>query len=161
MARLPRTTNCLVCGRDNAHGLKLRLEVEPATGVVMVRATPDPHHVGFVDVIHGGWTATVVDEAMAWAAAWPGKRFGFCVEMTNRFRKPVTPGRAVRVEARATTARSRLVETVASVIDEETGEELSSASGKYMPMSIDQHGAVCEHFVDEDDTREMATLFRG
>ena len=40
LLQLPHTAGCLVCGRDNPHGLRLDLHVEPATGAVRVEFTP-------------------------------------------------------------------------------------------------------------------------
>ena len=71
---LPHTSGCLVCGRDNPHGLHLSSFVDPETGVVTTTFTPAPHHIGFESVIHGGVLATVVDELMVWAAIWASQK---------------------------------------------------------------------------------------
>src|SRR3954453_3121893 len=61
--QLPQSANCLVCGRKNAHGIKLDLFVDKSTGVVTVEFVTQPHHVGFEGIVHGGLLATVIDEA--------------------------------------------------------------------------------------------------
>ena len=84
MIELPHTAGCLVCGRQNPHGLHLHLHVDEATGAVETRFTPSAHHIGFEGIVHGGVLATVLDEAMVWAATWRGRRFCVCGEMNTR-----------------------------------------------------------------------------
>ena len=86
---LPHTPGCLVCGRENPHGLHLSFFVDPQTGIVETKFTSRAADIGFPQVIHGGIIATVLDEAMVWAATWAGKRFCLCGELTTRFRQPV------------------------------------------------------------------------
>lgn len=157
MLMLPRTHGCLVCGRDNPHGLQLRLAVEQTNGVVVVEAVPREGHAGFAGVVHGGLVATVADEAMVWAATWTVRRFCFCGEMTVRFRRPASPGQKLRFEARVESFRSRLVLTTYRCLDE-NGQELSSGTGKYVPLSEAQHAEVIKTFVDEPETRAAADI---
>ena len=51
---LPHTAGCLVCGRENPHGLHLSLHVDQPTGVVRVAMTPGPTHIGFQGVVLKG-----------------------------------------------------------------------------------------------------------
>ncbi len=63
----------------------------PPAGVVETRFLPAIEHVGFEGIVHGGAIATVLDEAMVWAASWHGKRFCVCGEMSVRFRQSAGP----------------------------------------------------------------------
>src|SRR3954452_18766193 len=85
MLELPHTPGCLVCGRENPHGLHLSLHVDPAAGVIAVTFTPRPEHIGFVGIVHGGVVATVLDEAMVWAAIWACRRACVAGGMAGRF----------------------------------------------------------------------------
>lgn len=146
-----------MCGRDNPHGLQLRLAVDDASGAVSVDVAPGAHHIGFTGIVHGGLIATVADEAMVWAATWAGRRFCYCGEMTIRFRRPASPGMKLRFEATVDAARSRLITTTYRCLDE-SGQELSSGSGKYVPLSIEQHAEVVRTFVDEPDSKRAAEI---
>lgn len=148
--QLPRTSGCLVCGRDNALGLRLRLFVDDQSGVVTARYTPEPRHIGFTDIVHGGVIATVADEAMVWAATWAGRRFCVCAEMTVRFRKSAAPNEPLTFEAKVETFRSRLIVASYRCLNEQ-GEELSLGSGKYTPVSIDDHAKVVTTCLDEPE----------
>ena len=158
IAELPHTRGCLVCGRDNPHGIHLHLHVDDATGVVTSQFTAAPHHMGFEGIAHGGLLATVLDEAMVWAATWAGKRFCVAGELNVRFRRSVQIGQVVRVEARITSVRSRLIETEGFLRDE-AGQVLAESTGKYVPVSPERNRAVIETFVAEAQTdRTRRTL---
>src|SRR5690348_467563 len=132
---LPHTAGCVVCGRENPHGLRLDLHVDPARGVVSTSFTPRPEHIGFVGIVHGG-VATVLDEAMVWAATWSGRRFCVCGELTVRFRASARIGRALRIKARVDSARPKLIQTSAEARDAD-GELVATAVGKYVPVPPD------------------------
>src|SRR4051794_34530703 len=106
---LPHSLNCLVCGRDNPHGLKLHLLVDDATGEVRCHFTPKAEHVGFEGIVHGGALATVVDEAMVWAATWRGRRFCVCGELTVRYRQPAVVGQTIIIAAKVEFSRFKLI----------------------------------------------------
>jgi uncharacterized protein (TIGR00369 family) len=159
LLELPHTRGCVVCGRDNTLGLKLSLFVNPVTGVVRVHYTPRAPHIGFEGVVHGGVLATVIDEAMVWAATWAGKRFCLCGEMTVRYRAPAAVGRGLVVEARVESARPRLIQAVAEIRDA-AGEVVASASGKYVPLPPDRNRAFVATLIDEPSTAPAARRFR-
>jgi acyl-coenzyme A thioesterase PaaI-like protein len=159
LLELPHTRGCMVCGRDNASGLKLALFVDPASGVVRVDYTPRGAHIGFEGVVHGGVLATVLDEAMVWAATWAGKRFCLCGEMTVRYRAPAAVGRPLAIEARVESARPRLVQAVADIRDA-AGEVIVSASGKYVRLPPDRNRAFVATLIDEPATSAAARRFR-
>src|ERR1700683_2954324 len=119
MLHLPHTAGCLVCGPGNPHGLHLNLHVDPQSGIVHVQFTPEIHHNGFEGVIHGGVVATVLDEAMVWAASWNCKRFCLCGERTARFRGIARPGVPLNCRASVKSSRARLLLTSAEALDED------------------------------------------
>lgn len=152
---LPHTPGCLVCGRENPHGLRLSLFVEPASSIVRVEFAPREHHIGFEGIVHGGAIATVVDEAMVWAATWAGKRFCVCGEMTVRFRQNARVGQLLRCEARVENIRARLVQTSCQVSDA-AGQVYATGSGKYVPVSAEHHRSVVETFARSESTAAAA-----
>lgn len=157
---LPQSANCLVCGRHNPQGLRLRLHVVAYNGLVSTEFRPLPEHVGFEGIVHGGLLATVMDEAMTWAATWKIKRFCMCGEMTARFRHVVKPGEPLRVEASVELFRPKLVETVAKIFDFK-GKLIATGSGKYVPTTSEQHTAWLNTFLTHPHTEEAARLLAG
>jgi acyl-coenzyme A thioesterase PaaI-like protein len=153
--QLPHTRGCLVCGKQNPAGLHLSLHIIPESGRVTCDFTPRVEHIGFEGVIHGGLLATVVDEAMVWAATWRGRRFCLCAELTVRYRKPVDVGKPLKVEADVEFSRPRLIQTAAKIFDE-SGNLVTTASGKYVPLSPDEHRTVLTTFVQDPETAAAA-----
>ena len=158
--QLPHTAGCLVCGRDNPHGLRLDLHVDPATGVVRVEFTPRREHIGFEGVVHGGVLATVLDEAMVWAATWAGRRFCVCAELTTRFLREAAVGAPLVVEARVETNRSRLITTSATVAGP-AGELVASGTAKYVPVPPERNRAFVQTLVPDPFTDMAAKVLRG
>ncbi len=157
---LPHTRGCLVCGRDNPHGLHLHLHVDPDTGVVTCPFTPLPTHIGFEGVVHGGVLATVLDEAMVWAATWSGKRFCVCGELSVRYKALAAVGQPVLVEARIVSARPRLIQTDAQIRDA-AGNTLVTATAKYVPLPPDENRRFVSTLVDEPATDETTRAMRN
>jgi acyl-coenzyme A thioesterase PaaI-like protein len=156
---LPHTAGCLVCGPGNRYGLHLHLFVEPATGIIRTRFTPEPQHIGFEGVAHGGIIATVMDEVMVWAASWAGKRFCLCGEMSVRFRNRADVGQIMLFTAQVETVRSKLISTTAQAADE-SGKVFATATGKYVPLPDDANQNFIRSFVENPATSETAELMR-
>ena len=156
---LPHTAGCLVCGRQNPHGLRLSLHVEESTGVVTVEFSPRPEHIGFEGIVHGGVLATVLDEAMVWAATWAGKRFCVAGEVSVRFRRSAGIGQRLRVETRVESSRPRLLQTSGTVTDG-AGALVAEATGKYVPVSPKRNRHVVATLVDEPSTSRATSLLK-
>src|SRR4051812_30531103 len=159
-AELPHTLGCLGCSPDNPHSFQLSLFVNTDTNAVTTHFTPHPGSIGFQGIVHGGTIATVFDEAMVWAATWAGKRFCLCGELTTRFRRSAEIGRRTRFEAKVEFRAPRLIQTAATMRDE-ANQLLATASGKYVPVSPDQHAAFMATVVDEPSTIDATSMLRG
>lgn len=132
MKELPHTHSCFVCGESNPHGLKLRFHAEG--NVVTAKFRPCPEHIGFKGVVHGGITATVLDEIMVWACVVATRKFAFCAELNVRYLQPLTPDVEVSVTSELVAdRRGRIFEAKATVLNA-AGEPLVQATGKYMPI---------------------------
>jgi uncharacterized protein (TIGR00369 family) len=157
--QLPHTLGCLVCGRDNPHGLRLDLHVNPDSGAVHTAFTPGPQHIGFEGIIHGGVLATVLDEAMVWSATWAARRFCVCAEMTVRYLHSAVIGQPLTIEARITSDRPRLITAEGSIFDA-TGRLIASATGKYTRISPERNRQFVATLTDEEVTREADRYLR-
>ena len=82
---------CFVCGEKNPAGLKLRLRTDPKRGESAAEVTFAEDFQGWAGIVHGGLVATVLDEALIYAAAAKGLK---CVtgEITVRYVKPASTG---------------------------------------------------------------------
>ncbi len=157
---LPHTPGCLVCGRDNPLGLRLSLFVEPITGTVRTTATPGPQHIGFEGVVHGGWIATVCDEAMVWAAIWASRRSCLAAELSVRFKQKAVIDSPLEITATVETSDRRLIETSCQFATAD-GIIIATAVGKYVPGSSELTAAFFKTLVGDASTREAATVLQS
>jgi len=109
----------------------------------------DDGHVGFKRTVHGGLTATLLDEIMTWACAVQARRFAYCAELKVRYLQPVRPRERVLATAElAANRRGRLFETKADLRDE-AGVVLATATGKYLPLKDTEASGMATDFVGD------------
>lgn len=128
---LPWTRRCFVCGDENPHGLRQRMRLED--GRVVMDYRPRHSDLGYRHIVHGGIGMTLLDEVMTWAAII--RTGGGCVaaEINVRLRRPMRLEQTFRVTGWIERDSSRLL-IAAGRIEDEAGEVMMEASGKYMPM---------------------------
>ena len=85
------------------------------------------------------------------------KRFCVCGEIGVRFRQGAVIGEKLRAEALVDFSRPKLVEPSAKLFDP-FHKLLATATGKYVPVSAEQHGRVVRTFDDDPRTRAAAAL---
>jgi uncharacterized protein (TIGR00369 family) len=119
---------CFVCGEKNPIGLKLRIRTDAERGESAAEVTFAPHFQGWAGVVHGGLLATVLDEALIYAA---GARGFKCVtgEVTVRYVKPASTGVAYALKGRFIEDKGRIV-MAESFLYDPSGEEVARATGK-------------------------------
>ncbi|MFQ5880237.1 MAG: PaaI family thioesterase, partial [Dehalococcoidia bacterium] len=103
---------CFGCGRRNPYGLRLAFRLVGRR--VETEFTPRPEHQGFPGVAHGGITATLLDEAMGWAAYALGI-LAFTARMETRFRQPLLIDKPVSVTGELVKERGRLLQARAEI----------------------------------------------
>lgn len=126
---------CFACGNRNPDGLRLQIEY-PAPGRCRIEFIPPRKFQGWQDILHGGIIATLLDEAFAHAFGGADRGAGqaaVTAEMTVRFKKPARIGRKVIVEGIVVEETGRVIECE-SVMRDEAGQDLASASGKLVKI---------------------------
>jgi acyl-coenzyme A thioesterase PaaI-like protein len=88
---------CYACGPANAAGLHLRFAPQ-ADGSVSTTFTPAAEHQGYRGIVHGGFIALVLDEAMVACVHHAGVH-AVSSELTVRLLKPIAPGETLDVVA--------------------------------------------------------------
>jgi uncharacterized protein (TIGR00369 family) len=132
VTELPHSKSCFVCGSRNPFGLKLRFETDGR--IVRARFAPEAHHNGFINVVHGGILATVLDEIMVWGCAVQTKQFSYCAEMTVRYLAPAHPGEPIIAEGELVENKRGRLFLASGVLKREDGSAICTSTGKYMPV---------------------------
>lgn len=119
---------CFVCGEKNPIGLRLRIRTDAERGESSAEVTFRDDFQGWAGIAHGGFVATVLDEALIYAAGAKGHA---CVtgEITVRFVKPAATGVPYALKGRFLEDRGRIVLAESELLDA-AGEQVARASGK-------------------------------
>jgi acyl-coenzyme A thioesterase PaaI-like protein len=145
---------CFGCGDDNPIGLHLRFTRDQEG--VKASFISVPEHQGFDDVIHGGIISAVLDEAMAWAAAYAGF-WAVTGEMRVRFRQPLNIGASTTVTARVSGTRGRLVTTAAELQLDRDSSPIATASATFVKVDSDVEGAWRARYLRDTEERGYGT----
>ena len=121
--------NCFACGTLNANGLGLELHVEPER--CWTELELDRRFEGWDGIAHGGITATILDEVMAWSLVGSDS-WGVTARLAVEYRRPVPIEARIRAEGWITNGRRRVVDTAARLVEVASGVELSTATGVYV-----------------------------
>lgn len=146
MEKLPNTRGCFCCGLENDAGLHLQVFTDRR--IVETRFSFRPEFCGFRNTIHGGITATVLDEIMAWACGVGAKTFAYCAELNVRYLQPVAPATEIVARGELVENRRRLLLCKAELRDS-AGTLLAEATGKYMPLRGPLHEAMLADFLED------------
>jgi uncharacterized protein (TIGR00369 family) len=103
---------CFACGPRNPIGLKVRPEF--SDGEASFEFTPRREHCGYMDVVHGGILATLLDEAMVYAACSLGGTWA-TARMETRFKGPAHDGETLLVHAGLIERRGKVATFEASI----------------------------------------------
>ncbi|HVA38508.1 MAG TPA: PaaI family thioesterase [Candidatus Dormibacteraeota bacterium] len=138
--------NCFACGVHNPTGLHVRFEPEGEDGVRAGVSIPAQFQ-GWKGIVHGGIVMTLLDEAMAHAAARTGAA-GVTASVNVRFRAPSPVDAPLELRGRVVELR-RSVLTVEATLADGAGTVLCEASGKFVrkgaladPSALGAGGAV-------------------
>ncbi len=129
---------CFVCGLKNPAGLHAAFyEVEG--GELMALFTARAEHQSYPGRLHGGISATILDETIGRAIMIrsQGEVWGVTVEFTMRFKKPVPTDRPVRVIGRIVKDASRFFEGTGEILLED-GTVAVEGQGRYIKMPIEK-----------------------
>ncbi len=125
---------CFACGEDNRRGLGMRFEIEGDRAVAQF-TVPD-YLQGYPGQAHGGGVATMLDEAMGWAAYGRGN-WAMTAKLSMRFRAKVPLGEPLTVSGWVTKERGRFLELRAEVRSQE-GILLAEADGLFARIQGEQ-----------------------
>jgi acyl-coenzyme A thioesterase PaaI-like protein len=86
---------CFACGEKNPISLSLKFK-KISKNKVKAEFIPGEFHQGYNGIIHGGLTATLLDEAMAHVIGFKGI-IAFTAELNIRYRKAIEIGESLEI----------------------------------------------------------------
>lgn len=127
---------CFACGRANPKGLGID-GFDLADGIVTATFSPAPDHRGLAGRLHGGLTATALDEIMVWAGILVEGVLSVTGTMEVRYRSPVPADGRLGLAGRVDERRGRRLRLAGTV--SEDGRVVAEASGLYLvTASVDE-----------------------
>lgn len=91
--------NCFGCAPGNPYGLKMEF-YEDGDDIVCLW-TAGNNYQGWLDTLHGGIQATLMDEIAAWVIARKLQTTGMTTAMNVKYRTPITTGENEQIQVRA------------------------------------------------------------
>lgn len=127
--------NCFGCAPGNPAGLKMTF-YEDGDEITAVWK-PDARFQGWLNTLHGGIQATLLDEAAGWVIFRKMQTGGVTSKMETRFLKPIrTDEEHVTIRARISSVKRNLV-TVEATLSNAADEICTHASILYFTFSRD------------------------
>lgn len=128
---------CFACGRDNPIGLHID-DFAIEEGEVHASFNPRPGYRGSGSTLHGGVSATALDEIMVWAGILLEGVMSVTGTMDLRYRKPVTVEQEhIRLRGRVVERSGRRLKLAGALdVDQVTAVE---ASGMYLVTEPVEH----------------------
>jgi uncharacterized protein (TIGR00369 family) len=124
---------CFACGENNPISLALKFE-EVTEDKVQAEFIPEEYHQGYKGIIHGGLTATLLDEAMAHVIGFKGIK-AFTAELNIRYRKAIEIGEKLKLIGKYKSSKKSSIVVVhytqAEIFDEK-GNLKAKAEAKFI-----------------------------
>ena len=127
--------NCFACAPTNPCGLKMEF-YEDGEEIVSLW-TPGSNYQGWLDTLHGGIQATLLDELGGWIIARKFQTSGMTTSLNMKYKKPIPTGENITLEIRG---RVKEVKRMFVFIEAEIkydGEVRSSAEMTYYTFPKD------------------------
>jgi len=125
--RNPEYDNCFVCGVNNETGMQVSFYMNGDKAEAVFHCID--RFQGYPNTIHGGITATLLDEAMANVLIHQ-EITAVTAEMTVKYKHPVLIGDTVTVSGWVDTKKSRII-TCKSCLVNQDKVVVAEASGVY------------------------------
>jgi|LSQX01.2.fsa_nt_gb uncharacterized protein (TIGR00369 family) len=120
---------CFACGQRNPHGLQLKNFTRDG-GSCTVEFTAQRHHQGWMEMVHGGIVATLLDEIMT-RNLWEQGHNVATAELTVRYHQAAPVGKPLLARSWVVASRRRYFATAAELLLSD-GSLVASAQAKFL-----------------------------
>lgn len=144
---------CFGCAKVNEAGLKMDF-YEDGEDIVSIWH-PEAKYQGWLNTLHGGIQATLLDEICAWVIARKLQTTGVTSSMETKYMKPImTTDEYIVIRARIREQRRNIVIVDASIFNKDR-QECSKATCTYFTFSKEK--ALKETYFNGCETEEKDT----
>mgnify|MGYP005813068313 CR=1 FL=1 len=130
MKKLGESTNCFVCGLDNACSMKLEFYQDDQGAVVSHAIIPERYE-GYPGMTHGGVIAAILDEVCGRTFIDHNTEFMVTAELNIHYRKPVLIDTPIIAKGYQVSREGRVARARGEIVDEQ-GNLLAEAEGVYV-----------------------------
>lgn len=127
--------NCFACAPTNPYGLKMEF-YEDGDDIVSFW-NPGKNYQGWLDTLHGGIQATLLDEIGGWIIARKFQTSGMTTNLNVKYKKPVPTGYGILIEVRARVKEVKRMFVFIEAAISYNGEICSSAEMTYYTFPKD------------------------
>lgn len=127
--------NCFACAPINPYGLKMEF-YEDGDDIVSFW-NPGKNYQGWLDTLHGGIQATLLDEIGGWIIARKFQTSGMTTNLNVKYKKPVPTGDDIVIEVRARVKEVKRMFVFIEAAISYNGEICSSAEMTYYTFPKD------------------------
>ncbi len=129
---------CFVCGVKNSIGLKAKFYVSEDEETIAL-FEPRSEFQSYPGVLHGGISATILDETIGRAIMnkYGQNSFGVTIELNIKYKKPIPTDATLKVIGRITKDKGRIFEGTGEIYLPD-GTVGASAIGKYLKRDLSQ-----------------------
>lgn len=127
--------NCFACAPTNPYGLKMEF-YEDGDDIVSFW-NPGKNYQGWLDTLHGGIQATLLDEIGGWIIARKFQTSGMTTNLNVKYKKPVPTGDGIVIEVRARVKDVKRMFVFIEAAISYNGEICSSAEMTYYTFPKD------------------------
>jgi len=147
---------CFGCSPLNPSGLQMKFFADEKS---LVSSLTVPGHLcGWDRLVHGGVTATILDEIMSWTAITLLKRIILTKSMTIDFIKPIYVGHEVTVEGRVLERKSEREALMEGFLYNSKRVLCAKALGTFALFTPDT--ATRLGIMNKEDVKEFEHLFK-
>ncbi len=127
--------NCFACAPTNPYGLKMEF-YEDGDDIVSLW-NPGKNYQGWLDTLHGGIQATLLDEIGGWIIARKFQTSGMTTNLNVKYKKPIPTGDGIVIEVRARVKEVKRMFVFIEAAISYNGEICSSAEMTYYTFPKD------------------------
>lgn len=150
---------CFGCCPTNPAGVKMEFYADGDEVVSYWK--PEAQFQGWIDTLHGGIQAVLLDEICAWVVMHKMQTTGVTSKMETRYRKSISTNEPyLQLRAHIVEIKRNIV-LIEATINNSNGELCSSAVCTYFTFSKEKAKEMCcEDFTLEDEDMDESTVLQ-